>query len=64
MKAMTEVINAILTTTGQRKRQVAAMFLDLVDRTDWPQYYEVGCFSLACLTGFLILARSFQNLDA
>ncbi|RDB21230.1 Chromatin structure-remodeling complex subunit rsc1 [Hypsizygus marmoreus] len=40
--AVTEVINAILATTGPKgKRQLAAMFLDLVDRTDWPQYYEV-----------------------
>ena len=44
-KAMLEIINLILTTTGHRKRQVAAMFLELVDRTDWPQYYEVGCLS-------------------
>lgn len=41
MKAMMDVINSLLTTTGQRKRQVSAMFLELVDRTDWPQYYEV-----------------------
>ena len=39
--AVMEVINVILSTTGPKKRQLASMFLDLVDRTDWPQYYEV-----------------------
>ena len=39
--AVMDVLNVILSTTGPKKRQLAAMFLDLVDRTDWPQYYEV-----------------------
>ncbi|TFK71699.1 hypothetical protein BDN72DRAFT_957862 [Pluteus cervinus] len=40
--ALEEVINALLSiTSAPRKRQVAAMFLDLVDRNDWPHYYEV-----------------------
>lgn len=41
--AIEELLDALLAVTGApRKRQVAAMFLDLVDRKDWPQYYEVG----------------------
>lgn len=55
-KAIMEVINAILATTGQRKRHIAAMFMDLVDRTDWPQYYEVACLSFKSLMGFSCLA--------
>jgi len=40
--AIEEVLDAILAVTGSpRKRQVAAMFLELVDRKDWPQYFEV-----------------------
>lgn len=40
--AIEEVINAILDVTTRGKRQLAAMFMDLVDRTEWPEYYEVG----------------------
>ena len=41
--AIEEIINLLCTTTATRgKRQVAGMFLDLVDRTDWPQYYEAS----------------------
>ncbi|KAG6834340.1 hypothetical protein H0H93_010350, partial [Arthromyces matolae] len=36
-----EVINILLTSTGSKpKRQLAAMFLELIDRKDWPDYYE------------------------
>ncbi|KAG6885504.1 hypothetical protein C0993_000754 [Termitomyces sp. T159_Od127] len=39
--AISEVIDSILAATGNKgKRQLAGMFLELVDRTDWPQYYE------------------------
>jgi chromatin structure-remodeling complex subunit RSC1/2 len=37
-----EVLSSITSATAPRgKRQLAGMFLELVDRTDWPQYYEV-----------------------
>lgn len=50
--AVIEVINIILATTGPKKRQLAAMFLDLVDRTDWPQYYEVRNIAYHLLPAF------------
>jgi len=48
--AIKEVIQVILTQTARGKRQVAAMFMDLVDRQEWPQYYEVrpSSFLLPC----------------
>ncbi|KIM39044.1 hypothetical protein M413DRAFT_447403 [Hebeloma cylindrosporum] len=40
--AIEEVISAILAlTTSRGKRQLAAIFMDLVDRAEWPEYYEV-----------------------
>lgn len=40
--AILEILSSIMTATAPRgKRQLAGMFLELVDRTDWPQYYEV-----------------------
>lgn len=40
--AISEIIDIILAATATKgKRQLAGMFLELVDRTDWPQYYEV-----------------------
>jgi chromatin structure-remodeling complex subunit RSC1/2 len=40
--AIEEVISALLAiTTTRGKRQLAAIFMDLVDRTEWPEYYEV-----------------------
>ncbi|KAG6902000.1 hypothetical protein C0995_005800 [Termitomyces sp. Mi166 len=40
--AILEIINSILTATvAKGKRQLAGMFLELVNRTDWPQYYEI-----------------------
>ncbi|KAJ7139124.1 hypothetical protein C8R44DRAFT_847280 [Mycena epipterygia] len=41
-KAIEEVLGALIFATGPpRKRQLAGMFLELVDRHDWPEYYEV-----------------------
>ncbi|KAJ7720297.1 hypothetical protein DFH07DRAFT_308727 [Mycena maculata] len=41
-KAVEEVLDALTSATGPpRKRQLAGMFLELVDREDWPEYYEV-----------------------
>ncbi|KAK2459787.1 hypothetical protein APHAL10511_008219 [Amanita phalloides] len=40
--AIEEILDAIISTTGPRgKRQISAMFMHLVDRTEWRQYYEV-----------------------
>ncbi|KAF8548751.1 hypothetical protein OG21DRAFT_1422510 [Imleria badia] len=40
--AIEEIINILVATTPPRgKRQLAAMFMDLVDRAGWPEYYEV-----------------------
>lgn len=37
-----EVIKAILNATGPRtKRKLAEMFMELPDKTAWPEYYEV-----------------------
>lgn len=39
------IIKAILdVTTSRRRRQLAEMFLDLVDRESWPEYYQVALF--------------------
>jgi chromatin structure-remodeling complex subunit RSC1/2 len=43
--AIEEVITALLALTASRgKRQLAAIFMDLVDRAEWPEYYEVRVF--------------------
>jgi len=50
--AIGEVIDALVGMQVPRgKRLLCGMFMDLVDRVDWPQYYEVNFFffSLACL---------------
>ncbi|KAL4064792.1 hypothetical protein V8B97DRAFT_1987062 [Scleroderma yunnanense] len=40
--AIEEIIGILVAATPSRgKRQLAGLFLDLVDRTDWPEYYEV-----------------------
>ena len=40
--AIEEVIDVLVAATPPRgKRQLAALFLELVDRADWPEYYEV-----------------------
>ncbi|KAG6333434.1 hypothetical protein ID866_5655 [Astraeus odoratus] len=40
--AIEEIIDLLVAATPPRgKRQLAAMFLELVDRNDWPEYYEV-----------------------
>ncbi|KAF7355663.1 hypothetical protein MSAN_01484100 [Mycena sanguinolenta] len=41
-KDIEDVLEALKSVTGSpRKRQLAAMFLELVDRDDWKDYYEV-----------------------
>ncbi|KAF7295273.1 hypothetical protein MIND_01066400 [Mycena indigotica] len=40
-KDIEEVLDAISNATGARKRRLAAMFLDLVDRNALPHYYTV-----------------------
>ena len=39
-QAITEVHEAVNNATGHRKRRLAAMFLDTVDREVYPSYYE------------------------
>ena len=43
--AIGEVIDALVGMQVPRgKRLLCGMFMDLVDRVDWPQYYEVNFF--------------------
>jgi chromatin structure-remodeling complex subunit RSC1/2 len=43
--AVEEIINVLVTTTGPRgKRRLAEMFMNLVDKDEWPEYYEVFVF--------------------
>ena len=59
--AIEEVMAAVLDVTTRGKRQLAAMFMDLVDRTEWPEYYEVGSnASFSRLVGSF-LPRSSPN---
>lgn len=45
--AIGEVIDALVGMQVPRgKRLLCGMFMDLVDRVDWPQYYEVNFFFL------------------
>jgi len=40
--AIEELIEIIIATTPARgKRQLSQLFMTLVDRTEWPEYYEV-----------------------
>lgn len=42
-KAVEEVISALLGVQAPRgKRNLCGMFMELVDREEWPQYYEVS----------------------
>jgi len=42
IKEVMQIILAQTITRGKRLVQVAAMFMDLVDRQEWPQYYEAS----------------------
>ena len=42
--AIEEIIHGLLNVTAIRSKRpvkLAAMFMDLVDRTEWPAYYDV-----------------------
>ena len=42
--AIKEIIHSLLNVTSIRSKRpvkLAAMFMDLVDRTEWPAYYDV-----------------------
>lgn len=40
--AIEEIIDVLVSTTPARgKRQLSGMFMELVDRAGWPEYYEV-----------------------
>lgn len=68
--AIEEIIDILVSTTPARgKRQLAGMFMELVDRADWPAYYEVlysihifACFRarthIPPYTPFVILGHS------
>lgn len=50
--AIEEIIDVLVSTTPARgKRQLATLFLELVDRADWPEYYEV-LYSIHVLLAF------------
>lgn len=41
-QAIEEIINVLVNTSPPRgKRHLSAMFMDLVDRAEYPEYYEV-----------------------
>lgn len=41
-QAIEEVINVLVNTSPPRgKRHLSALFMDLVDRAEYPEYYEV-----------------------
>jgi hypothetical protein len=41
--ALDEIINTIVTLKSPRKKRVLSeMFMDLVDRAEWPEYYQVS----------------------
>lgn len=45
-QAIEEIINVLVHTSPPRgKRQLSAMFMDLVDRVEYPEYYEVCCLA-------------------
>lgn len=53
--AIEEVIEIITATTPSRgKRLLSQLFLTLVDRTEWPEYYEVSIFSTETYSNHLI----------
>jgi chromatin structure-remodeling complex subunit RSC1/2 len=46
--AIEEVIAAILAVSvgnGRGRRQLSGMFMNLVDKEDYPEYYDVGCYA-------------------
>jgi hypothetical protein len=43
-----EIINVLLSATGPRsRRKLADLFVELVDKDDYPEYYEVSSASFA-----------------
>lgn len=65
-----QVIDTLLKSTAPRgKRQLAGMFLDLVDREAWAEYYEVRPHVAILLTTIVLIwsglgtlcVRSFPN---
>lgn len=40
------ILSLLFNTTNQRKRRLADVFLELVDKEEYPEYYQVSCFSV------------------
>jgi len=60
--AIKEVLQTILAQTitrGKRLVQVAGMFMDLVDRQEWPQYYEASPLRFLSL---IVFKKYFQKV--
>jgi chromatin structure-remodeling complex subunit RSC1/2 len=63
-KAIEEVMEILLKAQGFRpKRQLAGMFLELVDRDDWKDYYEV-IPEPRCLEGIQSMLEKNKYKDA
>lgn len=44
--AIEEVVRALTSATSRRvKRRLADMFMELVDKDSWPEYYEARLFA-------------------
>jgi hypothetical protein len=64
--AIEEVINVLTTTPVPRgKRRLAEMFMDLVDKDEWPEYYEVSLFLFDIYVSPILTyySRLFQTLN-
>jgi hypothetical protein len=64
--AIEEIILALLNVTSIRSKRpvkLAAMFMDLVDRTEWPAYYDVRIIHMWSIQKvFMSQNRSYLNL--
>ena len=61
--AIDEVIEAITAekAPGRSKRVLSEMFLELVDRDDWPEYYQVSCDCVS-VRSFLYRSDSLTHI--
>lgn len=50
---ITAILTLLLTTTNQRKRRLSEVFLELVDKVAYPEYYEVSRYILCQCYSFL-----------
>jgi hypothetical protein len=60
--AIKEVVQAILSQTATRgKRPLAAMFMELVDRQEWPHYFEVRLLHLSAFNGSMHVCSGYSR---